>query len=70
METHCNPLKVKGESICTYLAEKKAFKFIYKVEIDQSNLSTGIWKEEAHQINLTGRNQPIKYIYLAAMDES
>ena len=66
METHCNPLKVKGESICTYLAGK----FIYKVEIVQSNLSTGIWKEEAHQIYLTGRNQPIKYIYLAAMDES
>jgi hypothetical protein len=36
------------------LAEKKAFKFIYKVGIDQSNLSTGIWKEEAHQIYLLG----------------
>lgn len=70
METHCNPLKVKGESIFTYLAGKKAFKFIYKVEITQSNLSTGIWKEDAYQINLPRGNQPIKYNYLAAMDES
>lgn len=60
MEPHSNPLKVKGESIFTDLAGKKAFKCIYKVEIALSNFV--YWYLERREI--------IKYIYLEEINQS